>query len=151
MLSCNSSSSVFNIGQAAILIGSQRDSFPAVAHRLAENFIGATVEEKTCNECFEPKEHSEFYSDAAKADGLSTRCKVCILAAAALYRETHRAILRANAKRDREACPERGVWHQIISRCTNPKNPAYHNYGERGITVWPEWIRSFEAFYRRIK
>lgn len=45
MFSCNSTESIFNIGQAAILIGSQRDSFPAVAHRLTENFRGATVKE----------------------------------------------------------------------------------------------------------
>lgn len=42
MLTCNSIN--FNFGQAAILIGSQRDPFAAVAHCLAESFLkGATV------------------------------------------------------------------------------------------------------------
>lgn len=44
MLTCNSSSN-FNFGGAAILIGSQRDSFAAVAHCPVETFFrGATVE-----------------------------------------------------------------------------------------------------------
>lgn len=27
----------------------------------------------------------------------------------------------------------------MIYRCTNPKDPRFHNYGGRGITVCPEW------------
>ena len=30
-------------------------------------------------------------------------------------------------------------WHSMIDRCYNPKNPAYHNYGGRGITVQESW------------
>lgn len=44
MLSCNSIE--FTFGQAAIQIGSQRDSFAAVAHCLAEPFWSATVDEE---------------------------------------------------------------------------------------------------------
>jgi hypothetical protein len=32
-------------------------------------------------------------------------------------------------------------------RCQDPKYPDYKNYGARGITVCPEWARSFEAFW----
>jgi hypothetical protein len=39
-----------------------------------------------------------------------------------------------------------GVWKQMIQRCENPKNPAYHNYGGRGISVCEEW-HDFEAFF----
>jgi hypothetical protein len=30
----------------------------------------------------------------------------------------------------------------MIQRCTNPKNPAYHWYGGRGITVCERWLSS---------
>ena len=32
-----------------------------------------------------------------------------------------------------------------MQRCTNPNNPAYHNYGGRGITLCKRW-RKFENF-----
>ena len=32
------------------------------------------------------------------------------------------------------------TWHNIIKRCTNPKNINYKNYGGRGITVCGEWL-----------
>lgn len=31
------------------------------------------------------------------------------------------------------------IWHGMMDRCYNPENPAYENYGGRGITVWDEW------------
>ena len=37
-------------------------------------------------------------------------------------------------------------WSGMIQRCTNPKNPSYELYGERGITVCERWLNSFEAF-----
>lgn len=33
------------------------------------------------------------------------------------------------------------VWADMIQRCTNPKNAAFKNYGGRGISVDPPWIR----------
>lgn len=39
------------------------------------------------------------------------------------------------------------VWKSIKQRCLNPKNKAYHNYGGRGITIFSEWINSYESFY----
>ena len=39
------------------------------------------------------------------------------------------------------------IWAGMKSRCTNPRIPDYRLYGERGITVCPEWITSFESFY----
>lgn len=39
------------------------------------------------------------------------------------------------------------IWSNLINRCTNPNNPAYKNYGGRGIRVCDEWIHSFESFY----
>jgi len=41
--------------------------------------------------------------------------------------------------------PLYSTWANMKSRCANPKNPAYINYGERGISVCDEWL-SFETF-----
>lgn len=46
--------------------------------------------------------------------------------------------------------PEYGVWQGMRSRCNNPKNKRYSQYGGRGIRVWPEWDASFPAFYSSI-
>jgi len=37
-------------------------------------------------------------------------------------------------------------WGAMIQRCTNPKNPAFPEYGGRGIKVCERW-RKFENFY----
>jgi len=41
---------------------------------------------------------------------------------------------------------EYNAWINMIDRCTNPNNPAYKNYGERGISVCPEWLNNVETF-----
>jgi hypothetical protein len=38
-------------------------------------------------------------------------------------------------------------WNHMKARCTNPNNPAYKDYGGRGITVCHRWLASFENFY----
>lgn len=38
------------------------------------------------------------------------------------------------------------IYHAMRSRCTNPNNEAYANYGGRGIRVCEEWLDSFENF-----
>lgn len=43
--------------------------------------------------------------------------------------------------------PEYRVWYHIIGRCTSKGDPAYHNYGGRGIAVCDEWKNSFESFF----
>ena len=32
------------------------------------------------------------------------------------------------------------IWSGMIQRCTNEDNPAYKNYGGRGIFVCEEWL-----------
>lgn len=39
------------------------------------------------------------------------------------------------------------IWNNVKQRCTNPKKPAYKNYGGRGITVCEEWSKDFLNFY----
>lgn len=38
------------------------------------------------------------------------------------------------------------IWCKIKDRCLNENNPAYKNYGARGITICKEWINNPEAF-----
>lgn len=38
------------------------------------------------------------------------------------------------------------AWRSMRSRCVNPKNPSYHHYGGRGITVCARWVDDFDAF-----
>ena len=40
----------------------------------------------------------------------------------------------------------RDEWAGMRQRCNNPNKNSYTRYGGRGITVCPEWERSFESF-----
>lgn len=44
--------------------------------------------------------------------------------------------------------PEWRIWNSMINRCCSPANPAWDNYGGRGIAVCESWRRSFDAFLR---
>lgn len=46
---------------------------------------------------------------------------------------------------------EYAAYYGMLSRCTDKKNEEYHNYGERGIGVCPDWSdkeTGFINFYR---
>ena len=38
------------------------------------------------------------------------------------------------------------VWNGMKQRCSNPSNPKYKQYGERGITVCETWKNDYGAF-----
>ena len=40
------------------------------------------------------------------------------------------------------------IWAGMKTRCLNPRNASYHNYGDRGIHVCVRWRHSFRAFLR---
>jgi len=39
------------------------------------------------------------------------------------------------------------VWRNMLQRCNNPRNPGYHNYGGRGVTVCARWDPSKGGSY----
>lgn len=43
--------------------------------------------------------------------------------------------------------PEYNTWQGLRTRCNNPKDKSYHNYGGRGIKVCDEW-NSFTQFLK---
>lgn len=45
-----------------------------------------------------------------------------------------------------KAWPIHSAWVAMLSRCYNPNNASYSNYGGRGITVCAEWQTNFEQF-----
>ena len=45
---------------------------------------------------------------------------------------------------------EFSIWQGMRSRCDNPDNPAYHNYGGRGISYCERWA-NFENFLEDMK
>lgn len=46
---------------------------------------------------------------------------------------------------NRSKCEMFGTWKQMISRCSNPSNKKYSDYGGRGISVCEEWL-NFDKF-----
>lgn len=42
--------------------------------------------------------------------------------------------------------PEYKAWQQAKQRCFDANHPSFKNYGERGITMYPQWIHDFKAF-----
>lgn len=43
--------------------------------------------------------------------------------------------------------PTYQTWEGMISRCNNPNNSKFQDYGGRGITVCPKWL-FFKSFYK---
>lgn len=41
-------------------------------------------------------------------------------------------------------------WQQMKDRCLNPNSYMFSHCGGRGISIFPEWISDFSAFYRDV-
>ena len=39
------------------------------------------------------------------------------------------------------------IWTQMKTRCFNPKDEHYKDYGGRGITICDEWLNNLQAFH----
>lgn len=68
-----------------------------------------------------------------------------------LHRETAAQIkLKHGASRSGARTPEFVVWHSAKSRCCNPQTTGYADYGGRGITMAPEFLNDFAAFFAEV-
>lgn len=85
-------------------------------------------------------EHEVDYHNLAS--GKTTRCQKCGWAASGLAATDAR--IRHIEKGTRKRLQNR--ISAAIARCTDPFNPAYANYGGRGITVHQPWIGDRPAF-----
>lgn len=45
---------------------------------------------------------------------------------------------------------EYSIWASMKDRCLNPRYHKWKDYGGRGISVAPEWLHDFAAFYKHI-
>lgn len=72
--------------------------------------------------------------------GMSTQCQICA--------STKHGM--CGRFKEYSTSREYDSWAAAKSRCTNPNNPKYEDYGGRGITMCDEWLNSFEAFYNHI-
>lgn len=48
--------------------------------------------------------------------------------------------------KDYKKSPEYRIWGSMKSRCYNPNNKEYHNYGGRGIKVCERWLDKEKGF-----
>lgn len=60
---------------------------------------------------------------------------------------TRHLIGKKNAKHGMSRHPAYIVWRNMNARCSSPAEPAYKNYGARGVYVCEKWRSSFEAFW----
>lgn len=65
-----------------------------------------------------------------------------------LNREAAAAQGHASRTHGQTHTPLHRRWQGMLTRCHNPNDKRYADYGGRGITVCPEWRGSFEAFAR---
>lgn len=64
-----------------------------------------------------------------------------------LNRESSAKTGKNNATHGMKRTPEYRSWIAMKTRCLNKHAGNYQDYGGRGISIFPEWIVSFEAFF----
>ena len=75
------------------------------------------------------------YHHSKLLNGDQSQCRDCRYRRVAESRTTHQKSLST----------EYSTWNSMHTRCTNPRNKSYADYGGRGISVCERW-RSFENF-----
>ena len=82
----------------------------------------------------------EFSTDPRSLTQGSTKSCGC------LHRERVSQLCKSRVKHGYSGSKEYDSWIKMKSRCTNPKNKKYPDYGGRGISVCSRWDSSFEEF-----
>jgi hypothetical protein len=78
------------------------------------------------------------------APGLARKTRSC----GCLRRElsSRRLRIHGHSILHRPRTPEYQSWQAMKVRCSNPKHPAFKDYGGRGIKVCPRWLHSLKNF-----
>lgn len=76
-------------------------------------------------------------------------CRECGKKSPILREKTRRTGL-ANKTHGMTGSPEYKVWSGIKNRCFREHDPAYYNYGGRGVTMAPEWVNDFPSFLAHV-
>jgi len=63
------------------------------------------------------------------------------------HKERIRRIKEAKITHGLTEHPVYKIWENIKKRCNNPNNPAYKNYGARGVKLYEEWANDFKSFF----
>lgn len=65
--------------------------------------------------------------------------------------KAHKAIRKhgqaPDFRKNKKASRTYSIWASAKARCENKKNSSYKNYGDRGITMSPDWSKSFVKFF----
>jgi len=67
-----------------------------------------------------------------------------------LKREPVPAAVQASTKHGKRHTPEYNAWRSMKKRCLLSSSRSYARYGGRGISIDPQWMGSFDAFYRDV-
>lgn len=109
---------------------------PSVGDRFGRLTVVSRAENKGKYKCWNVScdcGNTKTVYDGSIRSGRTTSCG-CLAA------EVHRARLTTHGQATGKQTKEYMAWRDMLQRCNNPNNPAYKNYGERGIKVAVEWL-----------
>lgn len=86
---------------------------------------------------------NEKYVTTGNLNGGTVRSCGCLRREQAVKR--FRDAAKKNIKHGEAGSKLYGIWHCMIQRCDNPKNPVYRWYGAKGVSVCEEW-HNYEVF-----
>ena len=124
--------------QATKDITGQKFAHLTVLHRAGKNCNGKVIWFCRCD-C------GRFCETLAWPLGTKTKSCGCLRRKKAAQRTIERNYRHGDATRGNQT-PLYRCWKNIKTRCLDPKNRAFKNYGGRGISMAPEWINDFLAF-----